>query len=141
MNIDSGGTSQTDYYLCLTARQNCNGMALASLSVMRAKHGPGLCLCDEVVEAPTVLLSRAHWDLHQSVSDSEPLQQPAPPGSTNHQITATMSADSLERLASAGKGESTRTLLRVIILLLVAGAAISSRLFSVIRKPPGLQLP
>ena len=33
-----------DYYLTLTARQNGNGMALASLSVMRAKHGPGLCL-------------------------------------------------------------------------------------------------
>ena len=52
-----------------------------------------------------------------------------------------MSADSLERLAVAGKGDSTRTLLRVIILLLIAGAAISSRLFSVIRKLPGPQLP
>lgn len=81
-------------------------------------------------------------DLHQSVSDSEALQQPAPSrGRTNYQITAIMSADSLERLASAGKGDSTRTLLRVIILLLVAGAAISSRLFSVIRKPPSPQLP
>ena len=30
--------------------------------------------------------------------------------------------------------KSTRTLLRVIILLFIAGAAISSRLFSVIRK-------
>ncbi|KAK3487347.1 ribosomal protein L35-like protein [Neurospora crassa] len=68
------------------------------------------------------------------LDDSEALQQPAPSrGRTNYQITAIMSADSLERLASAGKGDSTRTLLRVIILLLVAGAAISSRLFSVIR--------
>ncbi|EHA53918.1 oligosaccharyl transferase stt3 subunit [Pyricularia oryzae] len=42
-----------------------------------------------------------------------------------------MSAASLSILGS--KGESTRTLLRVIILFLIAGAAISSRLFSVIR--------
>lgn len=45
-----------------------------------------------------------------------------------------MSANSLQTLANAGKGESTRTLLRVIILFLIAGASISSRLFSVIRK-------
>ncbi|KAK3330369.1 glycosyltransferase family 66 protein [Apodospora peruviana] len=44
-----------------------------------------------------------------------------------------MSANSVQVLANAGKGESTRTLLRVIILLLIAGAAIASRLFSVIR--------
>ncbi|KAK4158153.1 glycosyltransferase [Chaetomidium leptoderma] len=44
-----------------------------------------------------------------------------------------MSADPLQVLASAGKGESTRGLLRVIILLLIAAAAIASRLFSVIR--------
>ncbi|KAI6367970.1 oligosaccharyl transferase stt3 subunit [Pyricularia grisea] len=42
-----------------------------------------------------------------------------------------MSAASLSIFGS--KGESTRTLLRVIILFLIAGAAISSRLFSVIR--------
>ncbi len=48
--------------------------------------------------------------------------------------TATMSADPLQLLANAGKGESTRTVLRVIILCLIAGAAIASRLFSVIRK-------
>ncbi|KAK4449456.1 glycosyltransferase [Podospora aff. communis PSN243] len=44
-----------------------------------------------------------------------------------------MSADTLQVLASAGKGESTRTILRFIILSLIAGAAIASRLFSVIR--------
>ncbi len=53
-----------------------------------------------------------------------------------HTITATMSADPLQVLAGVGKGESTRTLLRVIILFLIAGAAIASRLFSVIRKCP-----
>ena len=45
-----------------------------------------------------------------------------------------MSAESLQALANVGKGESTRTLLRVVILFLIAGAAIASRLFSVIRK-------
>jgi hypothetical protein len=49
---------------------------------------------------------------------------------------ATMSADPLQALASAGKGESTRSLLRFIILALIAGAAIASRLFSVIRTCP-----
>ncbi|KAK3335558.1 glycosyltransferase family 66 protein [Cercophora scortea] len=44
-----------------------------------------------------------------------------------------MSANSLEALASAGKGANTRTLLRVVILCLIAGAAVASRLFSVIR--------
>lgn len=43
----------------------------------------------------------------------------------------------LELLASGGKGESTRTLLRVLILFLIAGAAVASRLFSVIRESPG----
>jgi len=47
-----------------------------------------------------------------------------------------MSADPLQVLASAGKGESTRGLLRVIILALIASAAIASRLFSVIRTWP-----
>ncbi|RKU43795.1 oligosaccharyl transferase stt3 subunit [Coniochaeta pulveracea] len=40
---------------------------------------------------------------------------------------------SLDLLAGGGKGKSSRTLLRVVILLLIAGAAVSSRLFSVIR--------
>ncbi|KAK1757655.1 glycosyltransferase [Echria macrotheca] len=44
-----------------------------------------------------------------------------------------MSADTLQVIASAGKGQSTRTSLRVVILFLIAGAAIASRLFSVIR--------
>ncbi|GAB1311271.1 oligosaccharyl transferase stt3 subunit [Madurella fahalii] len=44
-----------------------------------------------------------------------------------------MSDDPLQVLASAGKGKSTRGVLRVIILALIAGAAIASRLFSVIR--------
>ncbi|KAK0730652.1 putative oligosaccharyltransferase [Lasiosphaeris hirsuta] len=44
-----------------------------------------------------------------------------------------MSADPLHVLANAGKGQSTRTVLRVIILCLIAAAAIASRLFSVIR--------
>ena len=46
---------------------------------------------------------------------------------------ATM-ADALDLLASGGKAKSTRTLLRVVILCFIAGAAIASRLFSVIRK-------
>ncbi|KAK3394634.1 glycosyltransferase family 66 protein [Podospora didyma] len=44
-----------------------------------------------------------------------------------------MSAEPLQALANVGKGESTRTLLRVVILFLIAGAAVASRLFSVIR--------
>ncbi|EON97288.1 putative oligosaccharyl transferase stt3 subunit protein [Phaeoacremonium minimum UCRPA7] len=43
------------------------------------------------------------------------------------------SGDALDLLASSGKGKSTRALLRVVILCLIAGAAIASRLFSVIR--------
>ncbi len=49
---------------------------------------------------------------------------------------ATMSATTVEFLTSGSSGKSTRTLLRVIILALIAGAAIASRLFSVIRKCP-----
>lgn len=41
-------------------------------------------------------------------------------------------ADPLKVIASAG-GENTRSVLRVIILALIAAAAVSSRLFSVIR--------
>lgn len=49
--------------------------------------------------------------------------------------TAIMSANSsLDLLASGGRGKSSRTLLRVVILLFIAGAAVASRLFSVIRK-------
>ena len=49
-------------------------------------------------------------------------------------LTATMSANSLDLLASGGKARNTRTLLRVVILCFIAAAAIASRLFSVIRK-------
>ncbi|KAJ9144450.1 Glycosyltransferase family 66 protein [Coniochaeta hoffmannii] len=48
-------------------------------------------------------------------------------------MTAATSSSSLDLLASGGRGKSSRTLLRVVILLFIAGAAISSRLFSVIR--------
>ncbi|KAK4171297.1 family 66 putative glycosyltransferase [Triangularia setosa] len=44
-----------------------------------------------------------------------------------------MSAETLQVLADVGKGKSTRSVLRVIILALIAGASIASRLFSVIR--------
>ncbi|OIW35538.1 glycosyltransferase family 66 protein [Coniochaeta ligniaria NRRL 30616] len=43
------------------------------------------------------------------------------------------SSSSFDLLASGGRGKSSRTLLRVVILLFIAGAAIASRLFSVIR--------
>ncbi|RYO85763.1 hypothetical protein DL766_008550 [Monosporascus sp. MC13-8B] len=43
------------------------------------------------------------------------------------------SSSPLEVVASLGKNQSTKTLLRVIILCLIAGAAVASRLFSVIR--------
>ncbi|KAK3904723.1 ribosomal protein L35-like protein [Staphylotrichum tortipilum] len=56
----------------------------------------------------------------------------------HHPPKATMSADPLQALASAGKGKSTRSVLRVIILALIAGAAVASRLFSVIRTCPVL---
>lgn len=45
-------------------------------------------------------------------------------------------AEPLKLLASAGKGKSTRSVLRVAILVLIAGAAVASRLFSVIRTCP-----
>jgi hypothetical protein len=75
-----------------------------------------------------------------SKSTNDALVAAALPTSTGERqhnaIRATMSADTLQVLASAGKGESTRTILRFIILCLIAGAAIASRLFSVIRKCP-----
>jgi dolichyl-diphosphooligosaccharide---protein glycosyltransferase len=42
-------------------------------------------------------------------------------------------ADPLDALFNGGKAKSTRTVLRIIILCLIAGAAVASRLFSVIR--------
>lgn len=44
-----------------------------------------------------------------------------------------MSAEPIQVLADVGKGKTTRGVLRVIILALIAGASIASRLFSVIR--------
>ncbi|KAI1845620.1 hypothetical protein JX265_005310 [Neoarthrinium moseri] len=46
---------------------------------------------------------------------------------------ASESASPLEVLAGLGQNNNTKTLLRVIILALIAGAAVASRLFSVIR--------
>lgn len=46
------------------------------------------------------------------------------------------SASPLQSLAAFGGKESTKTVLRFIILALIAGAAIASRLFSVIRELP-----
>jgi dolichyl-diphosphooligosaccharide--protein glycosyltransferase len=50
-------------------------------------------------------------------------------------MAVAMSASStpLQSLAAFGGKQSTKTVLRVIILALIAGAAIASRLFSVIR--------
>lgn len=45
-----------------------------------------------------------------------------------------MAADTQSPLPGVVTAQSTRTLLRVIILSLIAGAAIASRLFSVIRE-------
>ncbi|KAK8114666.1 uncharacterized protein PG998_000840 [Apiospora kogelbergensis] len=47
--------------------------------------------------------------------------------------TATDSSSPMQTLADFGKSKSLRTLLRVLILCFIAGAAVSSRLFSVIR--------
>ncbi|KAK4192687.1 family 66 putative glycosyltransferase [Podospora australis] len=44
-----------------------------------------------------------------------------------------MSAEPIQALVDVGKGKTTRGVLRVIILALIAGASIASRLFSVIR--------
>jgi hypothetical protein len=46
---------------------------------------------------------------------------------------AAESASPLDVVASLGQNKNTKTLLRVIILALIAAAAIASRLFSVIR--------
>ena len=49
-------------------------------------------------------------------------------------MTVATSTSPLQSLAAFGGKESTKTVLRVIILALIAGAAIASRLFSVIRE-------
>lgn len=43
------------------------------------------------------------------------------------------SSTPVELLVNVGKNQNTKTLLRVIILCFIAGAAVASRLFSVIR--------
>ncbi|KAI1467397.1 glycosyltransferase family 66 protein [Daldinia caldariorum] len=48
-------------------------------------------------------------------------------------VTTGTSSTPVDLLVSVGKNQSTKTLLRVIILCFIAGAAIASRLFSVIR--------
>jgi len=85
------------------------------------------------------MLEKLQTVLSKSTSDALVAALPTSSGERQNYttLTATMSADTLQVLASAGKGESTRTTLRVIILCLIAGAAIASRLFSVIRKCPG----
>lgn len=67
----------------------------------------------------------------QVVLDIDQCQPPTSPGERQHHNPpkkATMSADPLQALANAGQGKSTRSLLRVIILALIAAAAIASRL-------------
>ena len=50
-----------------------------------------------------------------------------------------MAAQSLNPFLDGTSGRNTRGLLRIIILCTIAGAAVASRLFSVIRKS-GLEL-
>lgn len=50
--------------------------------------------------------------------------------------TSAKAGGTLEAIASFGGKQSTKTVLRFIILALIAGAAIASRLFSVIREFP-----
>jgi hypothetical protein len=49
-------------------------------------------------------------------------------------LTATMTATTVEPLFEGKTGRNTRGLLRLVILCTIAAAAIASRLFSVIRK-------
>lgn len=60
-----------------------------------------------------------------------PLHQPS--GQPSPVVVANMTTEAPTRPEGVNT-KSTRTLLRVVILLFIAGAAISSRLFSVIRK-------
>jgi dolichyl-diphosphooligosaccharide--protein glycosyltransferase len=45
-----------------------------------------------------------------------------------------MSAGVSTLLSGSSQGQNTRALFRVVILVLIAGAAVASRLFSVIRE-------
>lgn len=53
-------------------------------------------------------------------------------------VAASTSSAPVDLLVNVGKNQSTKTLLRVIILCFIAAAAVASRLFSVIRMfiPP-----
>jgi hypothetical protein len=89
------------------------------------------------------MMQKLQTVLSKSTSDALHVQVPVaalstPTGERKHHTTstATMSADLLQAVADAGKGKGTRSLLRVVILCLIAGAAIASRLFSVIREYP-----
>lgn len=48
-------------------------------------------------------------------------------------VATEASSSPVDLLVNLGKNQSTKTLLRVIILCFIAGAAVASRLFSVIR--------
>lgn len=52
-----------------------------------------------------------------------------------------MAESSLDVLLKGSSGRNTRGLLRIIILITIAAAAVSSRLFSVIRMQDNLFLP
>lgn len=51
-------------------------------------------------------------------------------------VASEASANPADVLVELGQSKNVKTLLRVVILCLIAGAAVSSRLFSVIRKSP-----
>lgn len=53
----------------------------------------------------------------------------------------TMSAGVSTLLSGSSQGQNTRALFRVVILVLIAGAAVASRLFSVIRESTCLASP
>lgn len=57
-----------------------------------------------------------------------------PDGINSRDCEATMTAVQTQKPTGSATSSSTRALLRVVILCLIAGAAIASRLFSVIRK-------
>jgi len=93
------------------------------------------------------MMQKLQTVLSKSTSDALHVQDPVaalstPTGERKHHTTstATMSADLVQAVADVGKGKGTRSLLRVVILCLIAGAAIASRLFSVIRKYPHVGL-
>jgi hypothetical protein len=60
-------------------------------------------------------------------------QQQQPPSFSSITLLSTMAAAQESQFLKQASGPNTRGLLRVIILVLIAGAAVSSRLFSVIR--------